>query len=337
MSLLLVLRELAECLDQLVFADCQIPVFVQIPDNELSGKFQSRLQRQCSQLPRQVIGQGRRLRKKVLKRGLLALLILRLGAVARIKVVLKVRPEINLVERILGFGRGLRRSSLHTLHVQILLLSARHLIQHRNRFVNLFQDGVFHHLGIDHLLQLELVERKNAHHLHQARRQDLALCHLQVQFGLQQRHKRDSIPALTHVQCNWVGRTLQSIPLLDDYAVPYRATTVRDSQVEPAPITMTHLGLNLLNPHLPGPLSKSAASTQRESFTQIEAANIHVVAQLVRRAGAEDPPFSNDIGPVRHAQRLAHVVVGDQNPDAARLQVEDDLLQLQTLQSDRSR
>ena len=70
------------------------------------------------------------------------------------------------------------------LRVQILLLLARHLVQHGNRFVNLFQDGIFHHLGIDHLLQLELIERKNAHHLHQARRQDLALCDLQSSISV---------------------------------------------------------------------------------------------------------------------------------------------------------
>ena len=73
-------------------------------------------------------------------------------------------------------------------------LTARNLIQHRNRLVNLLQHGIFHHLGIDHLLQLELVERQHAHHLHQARSQDLALRYFQAQFGLQQRHKEDSIP-----------------------------------------------------------------------------------------------------------------------------------------------
>jgi hypothetical protein len=69
----------------------------------------------------------------------------------------------------LGGARPLSHAALQP------LLAARNLIQHRNRLVNLFQDGIFHHLGIDHLLQFELVQRKNAHHLHQARRQDLAL------------------------------------------------------------------------------------------------------------------------------------------------------------------
>ncbi len=70
-------------------------------------------------------------------------------------------------------------------------LAAGHFIQHRNRFVDLFQDGVFHHLSIDHLLQLELVQRQNADHLHQAWREDLALSDLQVQFGLQKRHSEE--------------------------------------------------------------------------------------------------------------------------------------------------
>src|SRR5579863_8004605 len=70
-------------------------------------------------------------------------------------------------------------------------------------------------------------------------------------------------------------------------------------------------------------------SIQRESLTQVDAANLDIVTQLVRRTGSENPPFRNDIGAVGHAQCLPHVVVGNQNPDPGRLQVEDDLLQFQ--------
>ena len=104
-----------ERLDQLIMTGREVSVFIQIADNELGGHSQLRLQRQCSQLPRQVIGQSRRLGEEVLKRGLLAIFIFRLGAIARIKVVLKVRSEINFVKRILGCGRGLRRPNIQPL------------------------------------------------------------------------------------------------------------------------------------------------------------------------------------------------------------------------------
>ena len=79
------------------------------------------------------------------------------------------------------------------------LLPRRDFIQHRNGLVNLFQNRVLHHLRIDHLLQLELVERQNAHHLHQAWSQDLALRDFQAHSGLEQRHGWD-FPRLDSMQ-----------------------------------------------------------------------------------------------------------------------------------------
>ena len=159
---------------------------------------QAGLQGQSSQLPRQVIGQSCRLGEKVLKRGLFALFVLRLCAITGVQVVLKVRSEVDLIEGVLGRGRRLLGDALLSSALLSSALQA-HLpasnrIQHRNRLVNLLQDGILDHLGIDHLFELELVERKNAHHLHQTRSQDLALCDLQAQFGLQKRHKRDLFP-----------------------------------------------------------------------------------------------------------------------------------------------
>ncbi len=72
---------------------------------------------------------------------------------------------------------GSSAPNLDAIQPFIALLAPGNLIQHWNRFVNLFQDGIFNHLGIDHLLQLKLIQGKNAHHLHQARSQDLALRH----------------------------------------------------------------------------------------------------------------------------------------------------------------
>ena len=127
-----------------------------------------------------MIGQSCRLGEKVFKRGLLAVFVLRLCAIAGVEILLEVRAKIDLVEDVLLSWRGRFLSG----PLQPLL-AACNLIQHRNCFVNLFKDRIFHHLGIDHLLELELVQRKYAHHLHQARRQHLTLGHLQTQFWLQ--------------------------------------------------------------------------------------------------------------------------------------------------------
>ncbi len=204
---------------QLFFAAGQVPVSVQIADDELRRLAQAWVQGQSSQLPRQVIGQSRRLGEEVLERGLLVLLILRLRAIAGVQIILEVRSEIDLVEGILGRGRRLLDVTLFDSALQPFL-AARDLIQHRNRLVNLFQDGVFHHLGIDHLLQFELVERQHAHHLHQTRSEDLALRYFEAQFGLQQRHRRNSIPVWTHRQCTEVRKRLKGKMPRADRIVP---------------------------------------------------------------------------------------------------------------------
>src|SRR5579875_1493745 len=70
-------------------------------------------------------------------------------------------------------------------------------------------------------------------------------------------------------------------------------------------------------------------SAQRKSFAKINAPHLDVVAKLVRRAGAEDAALGDDVSPVGHAEGLAHAVIGDQDADAARLEVKDYLLQLE--------
>jgi hypothetical protein len=61
---------------------------------------------------------------------------------------------------------------------------ATNVIEHRHRIFKLFQHRVLDHLGIDHVLQLKLVEREYGHHLHETRRQNLPLRQLDVQFVL---------------------------------------------------------------------------------------------------------------------------------------------------------
>ena len=185
-----VLGRRAECRGQLFLARRQIPVLVQIADDELGRIVQVAIEAQSSQLPRQVIGQSRGLGEKVFKRGLFAVFVLRLRAIAGVEIILEVRAEIDLVEKSLGRGGRFLDAAGRILGAALEpFFAARHLVQHRNRLVNLLQDGILHHLGIDHLLQFQLIEGKNAHHLHQARRKDLALRHFQIQSWLQQRHK----------------------------------------------------------------------------------------------------------------------------------------------------
>ena len=131
----------------------------------------------------------------MLERRPFAVFVLRLRAIAGVQVILKVRAEVDFLERVLGWGRRLGHGAivrpihkLNALHPFLALLPPRNLVQHGNSLVNLFQDRVFHHLGIDHLLQLELVERKHGDHLHQARGKDLALRYLERHSWLQQRH-----------------------------------------------------------------------------------------------------------------------------------------------------
>ncbi len=136
----------------------------------------------------------------MLKRRLFALFIFRLCPEAGVQVVLEVRPEVDFLERILGrsrrfgWGGAIRPVQFHPFLTFLTLLPARDLIQHWNRFVNLFKDGIFNHLGIDHLLQLELIQRKHADHLHQPRGQYLALRHLERKSGLQEWHAFSDSP-----------------------------------------------------------------------------------------------------------------------------------------------
>ena len=67
-------------------------------------------------------------------------------------------------------------------------------------------------------------------------------------------------------------------------------------------------------------------STERKALTQINAPDLHIVPQFVRGARTKYTPFGDDVGAVGHTQGFADIVIGDQDPDAAGFQVEDDLL-----------
>jgi hypothetical protein len=49
------------------------------------------------------------------------------------------------------------------------------LIEERNILFNFFKNGILGDFSVDHLLQLELIQRQDADHLHEARREYLTL------------------------------------------------------------------------------------------------------------------------------------------------------------------
>ena len=65
---------------------------------------------------------------------------------------------------------------------------------------------------------------------------------------------------------------------------------------------------------------------QSEVSAEVNPLHFFVIRKALRRSAPEDHPVVDDVGAVGDAQRLADVVVGDQHADAARLEVEDDLL-----------
>ena len=65
---------------------------------------------------------------------------------------------------------------------------------------------------------------------------------------------------------------------------------------------------------------------EAERFAEVHLAHLGISLEFSRRAGAEDLAVRNDVSPVGDAQRLAHIVIRDENPDAAFLQLTDELL-----------
>src|SRR5208283_2003542 len=171
---------------QLIIARYQVAVFIQIADNQVGGLAYFGTQAQGTQLPSEVVGQIGWLGKKVLKRRPLDLLHFAVRAIAGIEIVLEERAEINLFERIFLFDSSDRvffvAGGSGALAVLFFLAD---FVEQRNSVLELFEDRVLDHLGVDHVLELQLVERKDGNHLHQAGREDLALRKLNAEFVLQ--------------------------------------------------------------------------------------------------------------------------------------------------------
>src|SRR3989475_6939573 len=113
-----------------------------------------------AQLPGQVFGQTLRRGEKLVERRPLDLFVLTvLDAVAAVQVLVKKGGDVELVEGIggLGFGDLLGFGFDESL---VTIVLADHPI-----FAQPFQHRVGDHLLVDHLAQLEPVERENAYHL----------------------------------------------------------------------------------------------------------------------------------------------------------------------------
>ena len=72
-----------------------------------------------------------------------------------------------------------------------------------------------------------------------------------------------------------------------------------------------------------------AVPQSRKCSPEIDLADVLIINNLPGSARGEDPPLVDDVGAVADAERLAHVVVGDQHADAALLQEADDALDVE--------
>src|SRR5688572_21370001 len=68
---------------------------------------------------------------------------------------------------------------------------------------------------------------------------------------------------------------------------------------------------------------------EAEVLSEIYLSDSLIVDDLLGLPEGEDRTLVDDVGVVTDAERFAHVVVGDQDPDAALLEVADDLLDVE--------
>ena len=126
-----------------------------------------------------MIGEGRGLGEKIFERRPVALFHLAGAAITGIEIIAKERPEIDLLERIFFLGCGGGCLNLRLALTGVVAVSgfffAGDNVEHGNGWIKFLQDRVLDHLGVDHLLELKLVERQHAHHLHQPRSEYLLL------------------------------------------------------------------------------------------------------------------------------------------------------------------
>ena len=156
----------------------QVAVLVEIADDAFGDFLHGVGADGDAELPGQVIGEPGGRGQKFFERGTLGnFALLRLAAVAAgIEILIEKAANVELVE---GIGLGLF-GNLFGFGFQEGFVAV--VVGLRGLFALFFQDGIGDHLLVDHLAQLEAIERENADHLHQTWRQNLPLRHLQIQF-----------------------------------------------------------------------------------------------------------------------------------------------------------
>jgi len=73
----------------------------------------------------------------------------------------------------------------------------------------------------------------------------------------------------------------------------------------------------------------ATALYERETLAEIDALDLWIVAQLLRRSGPEDSAFVDDISAIGDRQSFTNVVVRDKYPNPILLQRRDYLLKVQ--------
>src|SRR6266566_449444 len=120
-----------------------------------------------------MIGESAGFGYEILKRWPLDVFVFALAAISGIKVIFKERAEVDLFKGIFLVSR--RRCFFGRGQTLTLFFTAANIVDQRNRVFELFQYWILDHFLINHVLQLKLIERKDADHLHEAGREDLPL------------------------------------------------------------------------------------------------------------------------------------------------------------------
>ena len=110
---------------------------------------------------------------EILKRWPLDVFVFALTAIAGIKVIFKERSEVDLFKRIFLVRR--RRRFFGGRQALAFFLAAPHIVDEGDCIFQFLQNRILNHFLSNHVLELKLVEREDADHLHEARCEDLPL------------------------------------------------------------------------------------------------------------------------------------------------------------------
>src|SRR5436305_11774695 len=111
-----------------------------------------------------MVGEGGRRGEEMLEGWLVGVFVFYGGAETGLEIVTEIGAEVDLIERIFGFsGCGLRRERLNFLRGFALTI---YVIEDGYRRFEFFENGVLGQFLVNHLLELDLVEREDTDHLH---------------------------------------------------------------------------------------------------------------------------------------------------------------------------